>query len=57
MHALDAGGRVPFLVTLRDYAAQDPPERSVVGHIEQTLETFYGHACVLRGLIDGVTGA
>jgi hypothetical protein len=35
--ALDAGGRVPFLVTLRNYAAQDPPERSVSGHIEHTL--------------------
>jgi hypothetical protein len=39
--ALDAVGRVPFLVTLRDYAAQDPPERSVAGHVERTLETFY----------------
>ena len=29
------GPRVPFLVTLRDYAASDPPERSVVGYIEQ----------------------
>jgi predicted NACHT family NTPase len=28
-------------VTLRDYAASDPPERSVAGHIEHTLETFY----------------
>jgi len=34
-------GRIPFLVTLRDYAAADPPERSVTGHIEHTLETFY----------------
>ena len=34
-------GRVPFLVTLRDYAANDPPERSVVGHVEHILETFY----------------
>ena len=34
-------GRVPFFVTLRDYAANDPPERSVVGHIEHILETFY----------------
>lgn len=33
--------RVPFLVTLRDFAAKDPPERSVLGHIEHDLETFY----------------
>jgi NACHT domain len=39
--ALDASGRVPFLVTLRDYAATDPPSRSVVGYIEHVLETFY----------------
>jgi predicted NACHT family NTPase len=32
---------VPFLVTLREYAAKDPPERSVVDHIEHTLETLY----------------
>ena len=35
------GGPVPFLVTLRDYAARFPPERSIAGHIEHTLETFY----------------
>ena len=33
--------RVPFLVTLRDYAAADPPEHSVVGYIEDELSTFY----------------
>jgi hypothetical protein len=33
--------RVPFLVTLREFAAVDPPERSVAGHIEHKLETFY----------------
>ena len=32
---------VPFLVTLRDYAATYPPERSVVRHIEHELDTFY----------------
>ncbi len=36
-----ATARVPFLVTLRDFAAQHPLERSVVGHIEHTLETLY----------------
>jgi NACHT domain len=39
--AADEKRRVPFLVTLRDFAANDPPERSVVGHIEHSLETFY----------------
>jgi len=39
--ASDPASRVPFLLTLRDYAAKDPPERSVVGHIEHTLETLY----------------
>jgi hypothetical protein len=39
--ALEEAGLVPFLVTLRDYAADDPPARSVAGFIEQTLETFY----------------
>ena len=32
---------VPFLVTLREYAATYPPERSVARHIEYELETFY----------------
>ena len=32
---------VPFLVTLREYAATYPPERSVARHIEHELETFY----------------
>lgn len=40
-HAAGAGYRVPFLVTLREFAAQDPPDRSVVGYIEHRLETFY----------------
>ena len=39
--ARDSDGRIPFLVTLRDYAATDPPECSVAGHIAHTLETFY----------------
>jgi hypothetical protein len=34
-------GKIPFVVTLRDYAAMDPPERSVVGHIEHTLSIKY----------------
>jgi hypothetical protein len=39
--ASDPTEKVPFLVTLRDYAAEDPPERSMAGHIEHTLETLY----------------
>ena len=39
--ARDLADRIPFLVTLRDYAAKDPPERSVFGHIEHALDTFY----------------
>lgn len=39
--ASDQEWPVPFLVTLRDYAATYPPERSVAGHIEHELETFY----------------
>jgi len=37
----DQRGRVPFLVTLRDYASDDAPQRSVVSHIEQVLGSFY----------------
>ena len=33
--------RVPFLVTLREYAAKTPPEWSVAGHIEHNLKTLY----------------
>jgi NACHT domain len=40
-HADDPTRRVPFLVTLREFAAQEPPERSVAGHIEHRLDTFY----------------
>lgn len=40
-HAIDEDRRIPFLVTLRDFAAHDPPERSVAGYIEHRLETFY----------------
>ncbi|WP_406305244.1 NACHT domain-containing protein [Streptomyces sp. NBC_00885] len=40
-HAKSSDHRVPFLVTLREFASQDPPARSVLGHIEHNLETFY----------------
>jgi predicted NACHT family NTPase len=39
--ASDKQGRIPFLVTLRAYAAKDPPEYSVVGYVEYNLATFY----------------
>jgi NACHT domain-containing protein len=39
--ATQPDGRIPFVVTLREFAAKDPPERSVTGHIEHTLETLY----------------
>jgi len=32
---------VPFLVTLRHYAAKDPPDHSIAEHIEHTLNTLY----------------
>ncbi|MEV7011158.1 NACHT domain-containing protein [Streptosporangium sp. NPDC051022] len=40
-HACDERSLAPFLVTLRDFAADDPPARSVVGFLEHRLETFY----------------
>ncbi|MGW7464277.1 NACHT domain-containing protein [Streptomyces xantholiticus] len=40
-HANSDSRPIPFLVTLRDFASQDPPERSVLGHIEHTLEVIY----------------
>jgi hypothetical protein len=39
--AADANRPVPFMVTLREFASSDPPERSVTGYIEHRLETFY----------------
>jgi NACHT domain len=39
--AKDLTGKVPFLVTLRDYAAETPLKWSVAGYIEDTLATLY----------------
>lgn len=50
-HGVDTGRLVPFLVTLRDFAALDQPERSVVGYIDHLLETFY-QCPAPRGLVD-----
>ncbi len=44
-------GPTPFLVTLRDYASANPPERSVAGHVEHILETFY-QCPAPAGLVD-----
>lgn len=43
--------KVPFIITLRDFAVKHPPEHSVIGHIEKTLETFY-QCPAPPGLID-----
>ena len=40
-HADDPSGKVPFLVTLREYAAETPLKWSVAGYIEATLKTLY----------------
>ena len=39
--ASDKARRVPFLLTLRNFASEDPPARSIVGFIEHELETLY----------------
>jgi hypothetical protein len=49
--ASDGARRTPFLVTLRNFAAEDPPARSVVGFIEHELETLY-QCPALPGFID-----
>ena len=40
-HAADPSLPIPFLVTVRDFAASRIPARSVLGHIEYTLDTIY----------------
>lgn len=41
----DPVGKVLVLITLRKFAAEDPPQRSVAGHIEHTLATL--HQCAI----------
>jgi hypothetical protein len=41
LFASDRAGRIPFFITLREYAAKIPPQWSVCGYIEQTLSTLY----------------
>jgi hypothetical protein len=38
--AAQPNGRVPFIVTLREFAAQTT-QRSIAGHLQDKLETFY----------------
>jgi NACHT domain len=40
-YATEAGQRVPFLVTLREYARATPIEWSVAEYVEQNLRTLY----------------
>jgi NACHT domain len=51
--ACDPGRKVPFLVTLREYAAKSPPEWSVAGYIEHTLSALYQCAAP-AGLVEGL---
>ncbi|GAA0905108.1 NACHT domain-containing protein [Virgisporangium aurantiacum] len=56
-HAVHDGLPVPFLVPIRDFAAEIPLARSVVGFIEHRLETLYQvqppHGFVERQLAAG----
>jgi hypothetical protein len=40
-HATNEDGPVPFLVTLRNFAANDPPKWSILEYINDRLSTFY----------------
>ena len=51
--ASDPLRRIPFLVTLRDYAAMQPIEHSVTAYIAQTLETLYQCAAP-ESLVEGL---
>ena len=56
-HATDPHLKTPFFITVREFAADDPPSRSVLSHIEHKLETFYQcpapSGLVERLLLDG----
>ena len=49
--------RTPFLITLREFAAEDPPARSVLAHLEHELEVRLQHPAphglIGRLLLDG----
>jgi hypothetical protein len=40
---------VPFLVTVRDFAAEDPARWSVLSYLEHRLDTFY--QCLAAALL------
>jgi predicted NACHT family NTPase len=40
-YVVSSDRRVPFWVTLREFASNIPPDRSIVAYIEHKLETFY----------------
>jgi hypothetical protein len=40
-HAIESDLKTPFFIVLREFAADDPPSRSVVNYIEHKLITFY----------------
>jgi hypothetical protein len=40
-HAVEPERPVPFLITVREFSDAIPPARSVVRHIEHTVETFF----------------
>lgn len=52
-HAADAGRHLPFLVIVREFATADPPQRSVLHHLEHKLETFY-QAAPPTGLVESL---
>ena len=51
--ASDSNGKIPFLVTLREYAAETPLKWSVAGYIEATLSTLYQSPSP-DGLVEGL---
>jgi hypothetical protein len=51
--ANDPSGKIPFLVTLREYAAEIPLKWSVAGHIETMLATLY-QTPPPDGLVEGL---
>jgi hypothetical protein len=46
--AIESRRNTPFLVTLREFAAEDPPARSVVAHLEHDLEVRLQHPAPAR---------
>jgi CheY-like chemotaxis protein len=40
-HAIEPDRPVPFLISVREFFATSPPERSVIGYIEHSVETIF----------------